>query len=253
MNDALILCYHGVSETWPARISVTPSALERQLELLAARGYRGVTFSRAALDAPSGRTVAVTFDDAYSSVRELAFPVLARLGFPGTVFVPTGFPGGEPMRWPGVDAWHGGPHEGELVRMTWDQLRDLSEARWEIGSHTHSHPRLPELDDDSLARELGESREECERRLGGACTSLAYPYGDHDPRVAAAAGRAGYLAACGVRPIDDPAAPLRRSRVGVYRADDMRRFRLKISPRMRWLRSGPAWGLVRRVGSLGRS
>ena len=38
---------------------------------------------------PSPKAFAVTFDDAYRSVIELGFPILSRLGVPGTVFVPT--------------------------------------------------------------------------------------------------------------------------------------------------------------------
>ncbi len=44
MADPLILCYHAVRERWPAPLSVTPRALEDQLELLVRRGYRGATF-----------------------------------------------------------------------------------------------------------------------------------------------------------------------------------------------------------------
>ncbi len=63
MNDVLVLCYHGVSTTWPADIAVAPSVLERQLAFLVGRGYRGVTFRRAVLEPPPGRALAVTFDD----------------------------------------------------------------------------------------------------------------------------------------------------------------------------------------------
>ena len=61
------------------------------------------------LDPHGGKTVVVTFDDAYLSVLELARPILDRLGLPATVFVPTDWPArDEPMRWPGIDQWMGG-------------------------------------------------------------------------------------------------------------------------------------------------
>ena len=95
--------------------------------------------------------LAVTFDDAYRSVIELAFPILSRLGLVGTVFVPTRFAGGEePMSWPGIDQWVGGPHERELVPMSWEELGRLAEAGWEIGSPHVSHPRLTQVADDSF-------------------------------------------------------------------------------------------------------
>ena len=50
--------------------------------------------------------LAVTFDDAYRSVGELAVPVLAELGVPATVFAPTAFVGDpEPRGWEGTDEW----------------------------------------------------------------------------------------------------------------------------------------------------
>jgi peptidoglycan/xylan/chitin deacetylase (PgdA/CDA1 family) len=134
-----------------------------------------------------------------------------------------------------IDHWRGGPHEHELRGLTWDQLGQLADGGWEIGSHTRTHPRLTRLDDDALERELRDSRAACERGLGRPCRSLAYPFGDFDERVAAAAARTGYAAAA----IEElrPAAPLTWPRIGIYRGNSMRRFRLKVSPLVRRLRS----------------
>ena len=184
MIGALVLCYHAVSDSWPADLAIRPMQLEGQLTALLEHGYRGVTFHQAVHAPPSSKVVAVTFDDAYRSVIELGLPVLSRLGLPGTVFVPTGFAGSaEPMSWPGIDAWLGGPHEAELTAMSWSELATLKAAGWEIGSHTRTHPRLVDLDDADLADELVRSRVECESRLGVPCRSLAYPYGSVDDRV----------------------------------------------------------------------
>ena len=71
-------------------------------------------------------------------------------------------------------------------------LAELADAGWEVGSHTRSHPRLPQVDDAALARELGDSRELIAERLGRPCESIAYPYGDFDERVVRATAAAGY-------------------------------------------------------------
>ncbi len=243
MGDPLVLCYHAVSERWPAPLSVTPEAFERQLRRLSRRGFRGVTFDRALSQPSDGPTVAITFDDAYLSVLERAMPILDDVGFPATVFVPTDYPArpAEPMSWDGIDNWLGGLHERELRPMSWEQLGMLAEAGWEIGSHTCSHPRLTTLSDDQLVRELVESRALVAERLGRPCDALAYPYGDHDERVVDAARSAGYDVA-GTLP--GRLAPTRRlawPRIGIYHGDDERRFRLKISPAVRWLRGTRAW------------
>jgi peptidoglycan/xylan/chitin deacetylase (PgdA/CDA1 family) len=246
MSDALVLCYHALSERWPAALAVTPARFESQLEGLLRRGYRGATFHDAVRSPPSGRTLAVTFDDAYRSVIELALPIMSRLGVPGTVFVPTAFAGADaPMAWPGVDRWLATEHEAELVPMSWQELGALAAAGWEIGSHTRTHPRLTELDDVALAAELRGSRRDLESRLGLPCRSLAYPYGDEDARVVRAAGQAGYEAA-GALPFPLPHAPspLRWPRVGIDRVDRGWRFRRKVSPLVRRLRTTRPWKIV---------
>ena len=242
MSDVLVLCYHAVSEEWPAALSVTPRRLERQLAGLVARGYRGATFRDAVLNPTASRTLAVTFDDAYRSVIDLAGPILRDLQIPATVFVPTAFAGTEqPMAWPGIDQWLEGPHEDELMPMSWEELGRLADEGWEVGSHTRTHPRLPEIDRAALREELQLSRAECERRLSTPCTSLAYPFGDHDVAVVEAAREAGYSAA-GTLPsrFRSPSA-LRWPRVGIYHGDSELRFRCKASRAVRRLRASPAW------------
>jgi peptidoglycan/xylan/chitin deacetylase (PgdA/CDA1 family) len=248
IGDLLVLCYHAVSDRWPADLSITPANLEAQLGLLAARGYRGVTFSEAVLRPPDGKAVAVTFDDAYRSVLELGEPILTRLGWPATVFVPTDFAGTErPMSWPGIDQWAGGEFDRELVPMSWEELGRLAGGGWEIGSHTCSHPRLTTLEDARLDEELRGSMRECQDRLGRPCDSIAYPYGDHDRRVAEAAGRAGYRAAGTLPTRMNAEDPLRWPRVGIYHGDDLRRFKTKVSPIVRGLRASRAWEAADRM------
>lgn len=254
MTDVLVLCYHAVSERWPADLSVTPARLEEQLELLVERGYRGATFLESVTRPPAARTVAVTFDDAYRSVLTRAFPILAKLGLTATVFVPTGFPGsGAPLAWPGTEHWLRTPHASELAPLSWDELRGLGDEGWEIGSHTKTHPRLTQLDDRALEAEMRESREECEQRLDRACPTLAYPYGDVDMRVRRFAECAGYRLAAALPRRLGPAHLLEWPRVGIYHGDDAGRFRMKVSPAGRRLRASPAWTAVEGLGRLRRA
>src|SRR3989440_12750245 len=142
MGDVLVLPYPAVSERWPAALSVIPDRLEWQLRTLLDRGYRGATFTEAVSAPPAPRTLAVTFDDAYRSVLRLAFPILCRLGLVGTVFAPTDFIGREePMAWPGIDQWLGGPHEPELGPPSWTELGGLVETGRGIRAPTRTRPR----------------------------------------------------------------------------------------------------------------
>lgn len=80
--------------------------------------------------------------------------------------------------------------------MDWTEVRALSEAGIEIGSHSVSHPILARIDDDAeLERELVESKAQIEAHTGRPVVSLAYPVGGpgaYSERVVGAARRAGY-------------------------------------------------------------
>lgn len=213
--------------------------LDRQLGMLARRGWAGVPAREALSGAAPDRAVILTFDDAYRSVLELAKPILDSHGMRASVYVPTDWAGREePMTWPGVDQWLGGPHEHELTCMTWDQLGQLEQEGWEVGSHTRSHPRLPQVTaDEELHDELAGSRTECEERLGRPCESIAYPYGAHDERVVEAAGRAGYRFGLTLPRRIHRARDLAWPRIGVYHVDRGWRWRLKVAPAFRALRA----------------
>jgi peptidoglycan/xylan/chitin deacetylase (PgdA/CDA1 family) len=71
-------------------------------------------------------------------------------------------------------------------------LRALSAAGCEIGFHTLRHDPLPTLDDENLAQALRQGCSRLEEVLGQKLTTIAYPHGRADLRVAAAARAAGY-------------------------------------------------------------
>jgi peptidoglycan/xylan/chitin deacetylase (PgdA/CDA1 family) len=200
---------------------VTPDALERQVTKLLAEGYEGCTFT----------------DDAFASVMELGRPILDRLGVPATVFAVTNFAEtGRPLLWDGIDHWKGGPFDGELRSLDWGALRELADTGWEIGSHTCDHPRLTGCSDAELAVQLAGSREAVERGMGRPCRSVAYPYGDTDARVERAAADAGYEAGAALPARWHSPRRLGWPRVGVYHGDDDRRYTIKVSRTVRFLR-----------------
>jgi peptidoglycan/xylan/chitin deacetylase (PgdA/CDA1 family) len=242
----IVLCYHAISDEWPAPLAVSQGDFHRQIRAFLQRGFRPATFVDAVLGPSRGKTVAITFDDAYRSVFDRAFPVLAALGARATLFVPTGLAGdGALLRWPGIDHWIGGPWEAELESATWSQVGELAAAGWEIGSHSRSHPRLTSLPDAELVDELRGSQADCERKLGASCRSIAYPYGDVDDRVADAARDAGYIAGASLpdRLEAGVSAPdaMRWPRIGVYPGDN----RLRLGIKADLLRRAPrAWALA---------
>lgn len=247
MRDVLALCYHGVSADWPDPLAVTPDRLRSQLERLLERGWRPASFADAVTAPPSACTLAVTFDDALCSVVRLALPVLRELGVPATVFVPTGFAAsGGPFAWPETEHWLDGPHAAELDGMSWDELAELRDAGWEVGSHSVSHAHLTALDDTALERELRDSKHAIEDRLG-PCRSIAYPYSELDERVVEAARAAGYAAGAAVLPLRHGGDPLRFPRVPVVASEGELAHRLHLARPVRRLQATRPWPVLQRA------
>ena len=230
----LVLCYHAVTDGWDHALAIGPGTLERQVRGLLRHRWRPGT--AADVVAGRGRIVHVTFDDAFTSVMR-AVPLLERLGVPATVFACSSYAdGGRPLDVPEL-AGDAARLPGELQTMDWDELRELVARGVEVGSHTATHPRLTQLSDHELQRELSESRSRLEAELRRPCPFLAYPYGDEDERVHRAASRAGYEAAFALpgrhRPVNRYALP----RIGIYRKDAAWRLEMKFSPLVRAARA----------------
>ena len=82
------------------------------------------------------------------------------------------------------------PEHMELLE--WDDLREMQDDGFCFGSHTHTHPRLTKLNNQTLDKELLTGREELFNRLQRWPLSLAYPAGDFDERVAIHAQTIGF-------------------------------------------------------------
>lgn len=186
-----VLVYHKVdcrSEFGVTRLS--PQRFARQVELLAAAGWRTLTLNELAATLagtrPAGpREFAITFDDAYRGLRDYAFPALADAGFTAACAVITEY-AGRLNRW---DVAIGGRR---FAHLAW---RDIT--RWhgrgiEFISHTATHPRLSWLEADQAASELTRSRTMLEMVLGAPVLAVAYPYGAAGSRERELACAAGY-------------------------------------------------------------
>lgn len=63
------------------------------------------------------------------------------------------------------------------------QLATLLREGHEIGSHSNTHPRLPECTDTELATEITDSKTWLETQFGVRVASFCYPNGDFDART----------------------------------------------------------------------
>lgn len=84
--------------------------------------------------------------------------------------------------------------------LTRAQVADLHRRGHEVGSHSLSHPLLPQLEERELQHELRGSRVLLEEWTGARVHGFCYPNGDHDERSVQAVRAAGYAYACTTAP-----------------------------------------------------
>lgn len=177
-NRLRVLTYHRFAREARSPFSVSSAVLDRQMAWLAQSGLAaGLADVEDVLAAGNEACrVLVTMDDGDPTVIDNAAPIFAAHQIPYVVYVVPGY-------------------LGRRRHMSVAQLRDLSAAGAEIGSHTMTHRSVTRLSPRDLAVELSDSKKQIEDIVGKKVTSFAYPFGtrrDFDARSAEALRKAGY-------------------------------------------------------------
>lgn len=225
-----VLYYHGVARESRLGFACQMEALRRGAFVLPA-SYRGKLPSEK-------KCVAITFDDAFVSVAENGLPELARHSFHSTIFVPVGWTGRTPgwaMKTSEVGSVEG-PELSEVV-MTAEKLRELSASLVSLGSHTMTHPSLPEIDREHARDEIERSRDRLGQLSGRDIFEFSFPYGAYDPQTVAMCHAAGYETAYSIIPeeVDTTRSELLRGRTKVDPTDGPVEFFLKFNGAYQWM------------------
>lgn len=182
-----VLTYHHFSDQCSNMLCMPVDEFARQMAYLKKEGYRTVTMKELLRfieykEPLPRKAVAITIDDGYRSVYDLAYPILKKHNFRATLFIYTDFIDNSPNA------------------LTWEQLRELTQAGFEVEAHTITHADLTlrgkrESEEEYLQRikrELQLPRELIRKHLGQEPVWLAYPYGRWNNLVVSMAIEAGY-------------------------------------------------------------
>jgi len=207
-DAAVYLMYHElevngrpVSQTEQGyiRYVVRGSDFGEQIKWLKSSGMQGISVT-AALGKKPPQAIVITFDDGCESDLTVAAPILREANFGGTFYITVGFLG----------------RAGHLFPC---QVRELSDAGFEIGSHSMTHPYLDSLQRQDLLREIGESKNQLEQMTGKAVHHFSCPGGRWSRDVSTAAREAGYktVATSHIAANDSRTDPFCLSRIVVMR------------------------------------
>ncbi|MGC4095548.1 MAG: polysaccharide deacetylase family protein [Nitrospira sp.] len=98
----------------------------------------------------------------------------------------------------------------DRLLVTWDEVRDMSAAGIDFGSHSVSHRLLPSLSKDEIRQEAVESWEALVRQSVRTVPVFCYPNGDWSVEVEGCVQAAGYRAATTTRFGYESAKPANR-------------------------------------------
>jgi peptidoglycan/xylan/chitin deacetylase (PgdA/CDA1 family) len=182
-----ILMYHYLSvppadaDRFRLDLSVTPDHFREQLAWLKAQGYETISLYQllSALNTGSPalpeRPIILTFDDGYADNYQYAFPLLKEYGYTATFFILTDV-----------------TDRSEPGYLTWEMLREMSDAGMSIEVHGREHFDFSNRNHDWLVYHLLGPMQTIEANLGYTPRFIAYPLGSYDAQVIATAQELGY-------------------------------------------------------------
>ena len=181
----VILLYHAIgSERW----ATSERDFASQMEFVAKVATPLSLVQALGTKVTKGLEVAVTFDDGYASVKDRALPIMNALGLTATAFLNTSCVG-IGCRKPSDPA---AGHYPDQEFMHWQDVDDLLDRGWILGSHGARHLDLVRQPEAVVRQELSTSKQDIERVSPGPCLYFAYANGRSSARVRQLVAESGY-------------------------------------------------------------
>jgi peptidoglycan/xylan/chitin deacetylase (PgdA/CDA1 family) len=199
-KEVPILCYHQIRDWKPSDSKrakdyiVPPANFSAQMKWLADSGFHTVlpdelyAYLNYGTPLPS-KPIMLTFDDTDQDQYTVALPELKKYGFKGVFFIMT-------------------VALGRPRYMTRDQVKELADEGYVIGSHTWDHHNVKQYQDKDWITQLDKPTRQLEEITGKPIHYFAYPFGLWDQQAILQLKQRGFLAAFQLSAKRDQTDPL---------------------------------------------
>ncbi len=209
--------YHDISNSIINKYTLEKSVFIQHIKILHENMYKTITSDFFQYDwktkLQDEKNVCITFDDGFES-NLFAADLLLENKLNAIFFITTSF-------------------VGKNEYLDWNQIKEISNSGFEIGSHSHTHCNLRTLTKQKVFDELSISKDILQNKLGIEIKSFSYPYGKkntYDEIVIDAVKVAGYSVAYTQNggPINKNINLFKIPRIGINSTDDINIFKRKI-------------------------
>jgi peptidoglycan/xylan/chitin deacetylase (PgdA/CDA1 family) len=229
-----ILAFHSIDNGINPLLHESPRNFEEQIRYLAENEYKSYRVADLVTGFPDiieqKKIIVLTFDDGIANFRATVCPILKKYGMTATFFIPTAYIENE-RRQPclkGLEVYN------QYQMVSWQDLREMSDEGFEIGAHSHTHPKISQLTKESAKDEIERPKLILEDKLGSRIRSFAYPFGRMDafaPWTREFLANAGYVAGCTMmsRALSSEDDLLELPRTDVNGFDTLQQFIMKLN------------------------
>ena len=189
-SEIPILMYHEIRDQYDNMMCISQKEFSRQMGLLERQDYKTISLARLKKGVENNeetneKLVVITFDDGREGVYSNAYPILRDNGFIATLYVVPSWIDSKEMFTRRIGSTGKEIPLGEQYSafMSWENLKELSNHGYDIGSHTFSHQLLVNLENEALKQELDLADKAIKDNLGLDVKHFCYPYGSFNEQI----------------------------------------------------------------------
>ncbi len=141
--------YHSISDTG-SRLSVSPAEFRKQISYLYEKDYQSILpeeLKQRLEKKNKEKTIIISFDDGFKDNYEIARPIMNDFKMKATIFISSKYIGKKSY-------YCRDEKDREFPMMDKNEIKQIENQGWRIGSHFHSHRNLTYLKDREIIDEL---------------------------------------------------------------------------------------------------